>query len=137
MNDQKKRWFPNVYALLFLLAVVAAVMTWVIPAGSFERVTEGGITSVVPGTFALASQVPQGPWQVFEAIVSGFKAQVSLILMILFVGAAVNMLAETKAIDTIFTKLAKAVEGREEKRSRFFVLWHLCPWVGLRECLGM
>lgn len=114
MNDQKKRWFPNVYALLFLLAVVAAVMTWVIPAGSFERVTEGGVTSVVPGTFALASQVPQGPWQVFEAIVSGFKAQVSLILMILFVGAAVNMLAETKAIDTIFTKLAKAVEGREE-----------------------
>ena len=109
-----KRWFPNVYALLFLLAVAAAVMTWVIPAGSFERVTEGTVTTVVPGTFAFAEQKPQGLWQIFEALVSGFKNQVSLILMILFVGAAVNMLAETKAIDTIFTRLAKAVKGKEE-----------------------
>lgn len=113
-QGKKKHWFPNVYALLFLLAVAAAVMTWVIPAGSFKRVTDAGVTTVVPGTFAFAGQVPQGPWQIFQAVVTGFKNQVSLILMILFVGAAVHMLAQTRAIDTIFTRLAKAVKGREE-----------------------
>lgn len=113
-QEKKKHWFPNVYAILFLLAVVAAVMTWVIPAGSFERVTDGSVTTVVPGTFAFTKQAAQGPWQIFQALVSGFKNQVSLILMILFVGAAVHMLAETKAIDTMFTRLAKAVKGREE-----------------------
>ena len=114
MKTQKKKWFPNVYSLLFLLAVVAAVLTWIIPAGSFERVTEDGVTRVVAGTFAFSEQQPQGPWQIFEALVQGFKNQVSLIFMILFVGAAVNMLAGTKAIDAIFTKLAAAVKGKEE-----------------------
>ncbi len=113
-EERKKIWAPNVYSLLFLLVVAAAVLTWIIPAGSFERVTEGNVTEVVPGTFQLIESSPQTPWDIIQAIVSGFKNQISLILMILFVGAAVNMLAATKAINSIFTRLAKAVKGKEE-----------------------
>lgn len=113
-KKNKKLWAPNVYSLLFLLAVFAAILTWIIPAGSFERQTVDNVTEVIPGTFAFTEMKGQNPWDVFQAIVTGFKNQVSLILMILFVGAAVNMLAGTKAIDTIFTKLARAVKGKEE-----------------------
>ena len=93
----KKLWAPNVYSLLFLLAVFAAILTWIIPAGSFERQTVDNVTEVIPGTFAFTEMQGQNPWDVFQAIVTGFKNQVSLILMILFVGAAVNMLAGTKS----------------------------------------
>lgn len=110
----KKRWFPNVYALLFLLGIAAAVLTWIIPAGSFERMTEGTITKVIPGTFAYGEASRQGLWDLFNAVITGFKNQAGLIYMIFFVGAAVHMLDSTKAIDTVFTKLAKAVKGREE-----------------------
>ena len=113
-EGNKRSWFPNVYTILFLLAIVSAILTWIVPAGSYERVTEENVTKVVAGTYHVIGQNPQGPWEIFQALVTGFKNQSSLIYMILFVGAAVYMITETKAIDTIFMKLAKAVKGREE-----------------------
>lgn len=113
-TQSKKGWFPNVYTILFLLAVVAAVLTWIVPAGSYERVTEENVTKVVAGTYHVIEQNPQGPWEIFQALVTGFKNQSSLIYMILFVSAAVYMMTETKAVNTTFSKLAKAVEGKEE-----------------------
>ena len=65
------------------------------------EVTEENVTKVVAGTYHVIGQNPQGPWEIFQALVIGFKNQSSLIYMILFVGAAVYMITETKAIDTI------------------------------------
>ena len=48
---EKKREFPDVYALVFLMCIAAMAATWIVPAGSFERVTEGTLTKVVAGSF--------------------------------------------------------------------------------------
>lgn len=113
-NVNKKTWFPSVYTILFLMAIFASILTWIVPAGCYDRVTEGNVTKVIAGTYHAINQNPQGPWDIFQALVKGFKNQASLIYMILFVGAAVHMITETKAIDTIFMKLAKSVKGKEE-----------------------
>ncbi|RLK63377.1 YfcC family protein [Atopobacter sp. AH10] len=36
---KKKRSFPTAFTVLFMVLVLAAVLTWVVPAGSFERLT--------------------------------------------------------------------------------------------------
>lgn len=115
-SKQTPRWkfqFPNVYVLLFSLVILAAILTWFVPSGKFERVTDNNITQVVPGSFSFVDQSVQGPWQVFQAIVTGFKIQISLILMVIFVGAAIHMLEASKAIDMAFKKLAQSVKGKE------------------------
>ncbi|QQO10134.1 YfcC family protein [Breznakiella homolactica] len=110
----KKKWaFPNAFVILIIFCLVAMVMTWVVPAGRFDRVTEGSITKVVPDSFHLVDSKPQNPWDLFRAIVTGFKRQASLIYMTLFVGAAIFMLESTKAIDIAFRKLARAMKGKE------------------------
>lgn len=43
-TKKKKFQFPDVYALIFILCCLAMVLTWIIPAGTFERVTEGTLT---------------------------------------------------------------------------------------------
>ncbi len=111
---KKKLEFPNVYALLFMLAIFAALLTWVVPAGSFKRITEAGVTKVVAGSFKFVDQKPQGIWEIYMAIVKGFQNQIKLILMIFFVGAAIRMLEASKAIDAAFTKLARSVKGKEQ-----------------------
>lgn len=55
----KKSWFPNVYTILFLLAIVSAILTWIVPAGNYERVTEDNVTKVVAGTYHVISPNPQ------------------------------------------------------------------------------
>ncbi len=122
-KTEKKKKFPDVYVILVVLAAVAALLTWIIPAGQFERITEGSITRVIPGSFVNVEQNGQTLWDVFRAIVSGFKAQASLITMTLFVGATVYILQSTKAIDVAFKRIAAKVKGREEIAIFFIMLF--------------
>ena len=43
-------------------------LTCIIPAGTFERVTEGTLTKVVAGTFQHVDSSPQTPWAKLQAL---------------------------------------------------------------------
>ena len=66
-NTQRKRSFrlPHVYTIVFLLMVVFAVLTWIIPSGSYERQvieTAAGEKEVaVAGTYAPQDKVSTDP----------------------------------------------------------------------------
>ncbi len=111
--EKKKREFPDVYALVFLMCIVAMIATWIVPAGSFERVTEGTLTRVVPGSFQYIDRVPQTPWDMLQAIFQGCINSAGTIFMIIFCGAAVNMLDESKALTAAFSTMARKLRGKE------------------------
>ena len=67
---------PHTLVLLFGMVVLALALTYVLPAGSFERVeNDAGRMQVVPGSFALTPDTPRlSPLAVFTAIPEGFSA---------------------------------------------------------------
>ena len=87
MTESQKKGlrFPNVYALLFLLCCVAMFMTWIVPAGAFDRVKVGKISRVVAGSFHFIQGKPQNPWDMFQAIFNGYVQAAKTIFMIFFV----------------------------------------------------
>ena len=111
---QRKALDLNVYVLLVIMALFAMVLTWVVPAGIFDRETTDGVTRVIAGTYHRVEQMPQSPWSLAIAIVQGFIDRGALIFMIFFVGAAVRMLDKSQAINVAFVRMAKAVKGREQ-----------------------
>lgn len=52
-SEKKKREIVHVYVLLFAMCIVVALLTYVIPAGSYERETVDGQTIVVAGSYQL------------------------------------------------------------------------------------
>ncbi len=110
-NTGKK--FPNVYALLFMLCFVSMALTWIVPAGTFDRVTAGKISKVVAGSYHVIKGTPQTPWDMLQAIFQGYVNSGRTIFMIFFVGAGIHMLEETKALSTAFTVMARKLRGRE------------------------
>ncbi|MEW4411675.1 Na+/H+ antiporter NhaC family protein [Clostridium sp. AN503] len=110
---KKKFEFPDVYALLFILCIVAMALTWIIPAGSFERIQDGSLTKVVAGSFQYVDAVRQTPWDMLQAIYQGFSNSANTIFLIFFCGASVAMVEESKALSTFFTWLAKMLKGKE------------------------
>ncbi len=54
--------FPTAYTILFLLIVFVAALTWIIPAGKYDRVMseEVGREVAVPGTYQVVEAKPQG-----------------------------------------------------------------------------
>lgn len=89
---------PHTFTIVFGLIVLAAVLTWVVPAGEYPRVVEGGREVVLNDSFHRVDAAPQ-TWQVFSALFNGFVDKADIIVFILMVGGAFWILNNSHAID--------------------------------------
>jgi uncharacterized ion transporter superfamily protein YfcC len=92
-------------ALLIILAVLflAVVLTWLVPAGEFERRTDDGRTHVVPGTFKLVEANPLPWYAFFTAPIRGFadRDAATIVAFVLLIGGAFAVINATGAIAAV------------------------------------
>lgn len=114
--------FPTAYTILLLLIVLIAALTWIIPAGKYERVMneEVGREVAVPGTYQVVESSPQGFMDVLLAPTAGFydpdsyvANAVDVALFILFLGGFLGVVNATGSIDTGIRSAMQRLEGRE------------------------
>lgn len=94
--------FPHTYVIVFFVILLAAVTTWIVPAGEFNRQiidTNGNKHKVIQtDSYHQVDQQPQ-TWEIFSAFYKGFVRSPSIIVFILILGGAFWILNESKAID--------------------------------------
>ncbi|SDN43923.1 Uncharacterized membrane protein YfcC, ion transporter superfamily [Fictibacillus solisalsi] len=112
-KKEKRVQRPDAYVLMFIIALLAAICSYVIPAGSFERVVKGEITSVVPGSYKLIEQTPVGIVQFFSAIPEGMTASASIIILVLFTGGTIAILEKTGAINSLIHSVVDKFKTRQ------------------------
>lgn len=93
-SKEVKVQLPHVFALMFMIVIFMAVLTWFVPAGEYDRVSQGTITKVVAGSFKIIESNPQGFWDVFNSVVKGWIQSASMIFMVFFVGGAIRIIEE-------------------------------------------
>lgn len=110
---------PHPLVLLLGGVVVAAILTWILPAGSYERVMDPatGRSLVVPGSYAPVEAAPLGVFETMVAVPRGIIAGAEVVLTILFVGGAFALLDATGAL----RRLLAALIGRT-RRPRLVVV---------------
>ncbi len=98
---------PHPLILLLGCVAIAAALTWVLPAGQYERRTDpsSGREVVVRGTYRLTSPVPVGPAAATMAVPRGFVAGADVILVVLLVGGAFALLDATGALARLVASL--------------------------------
>ena len=89
---------PHTFTIVFSLIVLAAMLTWVVPAGEFLRHTVDGREVVVSDSFHFVDRAPQ-TWQIFSALFNGFVDKADIIIFILVVGGAFWIVNNSRAID--------------------------------------
>lgn len=113
----KKKWyqkFPHTYVILFILIVIATILTWIIPAGEFDRGIVGNLTraQVIPGTYHRVEQQGVGIFEMFRAIPEGLIAAGNIIWIIMISTASFGIIRATGALDNaiggFLTKMKKA-----------------------------
>lgn len=95
------------YVLLFIMLVVAAIATWIIPAGQFDHVVRDGVSFAVPNSLHATPQQGAMPLEVFTAIAKGLVGSAPIIFLILFTGGALAVLERTGAIEQALQALAR------------------------------
>ncbi len=106
----KKFRMPTAYTILFILLVLVAAATWLIPAGSYDRGEDG---TPAAGTYHQVEQEPQGPGDVVLASFEGFYDAVDVALFILMVGGFLGVVMKTGAIDAGVSNVIRLLGGRE------------------------
>ena len=108
---------PHVVAFLFIMVLVVIGLTWVIPAGEYERTTVTVGTAkqvrVVADTYKEVTPAPQQVWKVLPALVKGFEQSAGMIFMVFFCGAAIYILEKTGTVRVFFQRIIRRVSGRE------------------------
>jgi uncharacterized ion transporter superfamily protein YfcC len=81
---------PHPVILLIAGVAVCAVLTWILPAGEYDRRDDPatGRSVVVAGTYHRVDPAPVGPFAAVVAIPRGFVEAADIIGLVLFVGAA-------------------------------------------------
>lgn len=108
--------FPNTYVLLFTVAVIVAVLTYIVPAGTFDRVLNEatGRTAVVAGSFhTIESSL--ATWKtLFSSLYVGFMDVVDINGLLLIMGAGIGIIINSGAIHALIALCVRKLGQRTE-----------------------
>ena len=107
----KRLKMPTAYTILLLIIAVIAVLTFVLPAGQYDR-TEAG--EPIAGTYHTVPASPQGPGAVVQAPLKGLYQAIEIAAFILTVGGFLGVMGRTGAIDAGIAAIIRRLKGREK-----------------------
>lgn len=114
MQTVKKKQFPHTLVILLMVILIAVVLTWIIPAGEYNRVENAdGLMVVDPNSFHFIDQQPVNPITIFNISMDGFASTATLIFTILFSGAAFNMITQSGALHSLIGLVSEKTKNRE------------------------
>ncbi|WP_152208139.1 YfcC family protein [Marinobacter changyiensis] len=114
--------FPTAYTILFLLIILVAALTWIVPAGKYDREMNASVGRevAVPGTYQTVESNPQGFVDVMLAPTAGFydpdsyaANAIDVALFVLFLGGFLGVMNATGAIDTGIRSAMRHLKGHE------------------------
>lgn len=115
-TKNKKRFslkMPDTYVLLFGILLIAAIATYLVPAGQFERVEKDGLTMVVPGTYHGVESSGVGVMDILLSMQKGMVESGSIIFLVLFIGGLMEVIESTGSIKAAVMKAIDRTRGNE------------------------
>lgn len=105
---------PHPIVLLLWGIVIAAALTWVLPAGEYERRDDPqtGRRLVVAGTYARVEAAPVGPMAALVAVPRGLIAGAEVIISVLFVGGAFALVDQLGTLARGARVIVRRFKGR-------------------------
>jgi len=105
---------PHPVILLIAGVAVCAALTWILPAGQYERRDDPatGRSVVVAGTYHRVDPAPVGPFAAAVAIPRGFVEAADVIGVVLFVGAAWIVVDRIGTLSRLIAALVGAFGSR-------------------------
>ena len=116
MTDEKNGLKAvNPMLLLIIILLIAAAASYVVPAGSYDRVydevTEAEL--VVPGSYHLVERNPTSVFLLLKSATLGMQNAAQIIFFLFMIGGMFAILNGTGAINNGIANVVRAMRGRE------------------------
>jgi len=98
---------PNTFLIVFVLLIVTAVLTWIIPGGEYKREIINNRKVVVEDSFSYIESNPQSLDDILTAPIDGFVDAALIIGFVFIVGGAFEVFRKTDAVDSAILRIVK------------------------------
>ncbi len=114
-DNVRKKKNPHPMLLMALVVLFCAVLTYVIPAGRFDRVLDQttGREVIVPGSFTFIEGEPVNPLELLRSVTLGMQNAGSVIFFLFIIGGMFAVLNGTGASGIGIANILKLFKGRE------------------------
>ena len=133
---EKKLRLPHVLALLVIMIFIAAIATWIVPAGQFDReINSAGRSVVIAGSYHLVDANPATPWDAFGSIIQGLIGSAQIVFTVFIIGGAFNVLQAAGVVQAYLGKIVKVFNHKEWLLIPLVMalLSAMCTFIGLFE----
>lgn len=116
---------PHVYAIIFALMVIFAVLTWIVPSGSYQRQEVNGREVTVAGTYEQSEKtyideetgdevdLRQGVFDVLQAPTRGIQEAIEVVAFISIVGGSFQVITKTGAITSGMGRVVRRFKNKD------------------------
>lgn len=105
--------FPHTYAILLFIVILGAALSYIIPAGEYDRQEVDNRVEVVSGSFHNVEQNPVSFMDLIMAIPTGLNEAADIIFYIFLIGGAFGVIRATGALEAIIQKIMNNVQRNE------------------------
>lgn len=113
-EKSKKKKVPHTLVIISMIILFATLLTWIIPAGEYNRIENAqGIEVIDPATFHYIEKAPVNPLKITNIAIDGFEKSAVLIFVILFAGAAFNVITESGALQSLIGMVSRKTKNKE------------------------
>jgi uncharacterized ion transporter superfamily protein YfcC len=114
LNDQpeKKKGGINAFVLLFAVLVIMAILSYILPAGQYERALVDGRNVVVQGTYQVVERTPISIFKLFTSIHEGLVQAAPIVFYIIIIGGMINVMNSTGALNGLLSTTAEKLAKR-------------------------
>jgi uncharacterized ion transporter superfamily protein YfcC len=107
--------FPNAIVIILIVIVVAWLLTFIIPQGSYARVFDEttAISTVVPNSYQQQTSPHLTAFDLILAIPRGIIGRADLVVLILLLGGCFYLIEKTGALNQGLNQLIKILIGKE------------------------
>lgn len=95
--------------MLFGIIVLTAILSYIIPAGAYERELVDGRERVIPGSYKVISSTPVGLLEMFKALPEGFRTASDIIFVVLASGIMFGILEKSRMVENTVGTLVKSL----------------------------
>ncbi|MDR7236535.1 putative ion transporter superfamily protein YfcC [Neobacillus drentensis] len=114
ITPKRKPFQMNVFALLFGVVVAAMILTYILPAGEYNRVEVDGRTVVDANSFKWTDSSPVNPFDMMKALHTGMVEAGGIIFFVLIIGGFFGVLSATGTVDVLISTMARKLAKREK-----------------------
>ncbi|HYE82766.1 MAG TPA: AbgT family transporter [Clostridia bacterium] len=106
---------PHTIVILMILVLIVTALTYIVPAGSYDRVknTATGRTVVDAASFKYVDPSPVSPLKMFQCIPKGFQQASSIIFFLLIIGGSFEIINRTRMTEAGIARVIKKLEKRK------------------------